>query len=234
MKNQKTMKDLPVSERPYERCESQGPDKLSDKELLTVIIRSGTKQDRADEIALRLIESCGTNGISALCQKSLSELKKIQGIGKVKAIQLACICELSQRIASGKRLFGTRFQSPKKIAEYYSVRMKHQQRECLQLLILDSKNRILSEETVSVGTINLSIADPREIYRTALKHNGVSIVLLHNHPSGDPSPSSEDVSSTERILKAGKLIGISLLDHIIIGTHGYVSLREEGYLNFLG
>lgn len=230
----KTMKELPLSERPFERCEIYGPENLSDKELLTVLIRSGTKQERADEIALRLLDFCGSEGLSTLCRKSFSELREISGIGKVKAVQLACICELSKRIASGTQLLGTCFHSPKEIAGYFIARMRHKQRECLKLLILDSKNRIIFEETVSIGTVNLSIADPREIYRTALCHNGVSIVLLHNHPSGDPTPSKEDVSSTERIYKAGKVIGISLLDHIIIGTNRYLSLREEGYLNFLG
>ena len=112
------------------------------------------------------------------------------------------------------------------------TRVSYTQRECLILLVLDSKNRIIFEETLSVGNINASIADPREVYLKALKKNGVSVILLHNHPSGDPSPSMEDIRTTERMAKAGELLGIPLKDHIIIGHDSYVSLNAEGYLNF--
>ena len=230
MERKQTMKELPVSERPYEKVETEGVERLSDKELLTVLIRTGTKTERADQIALQLLNTCGEDGLLALWNMDLEELKQLPGIGQVKAIQLVCVCELAKRMARGKRLFGTKVTSPEDIVNYYNVQLKNQQKECLIVLILDSKNRILAEETLSVGTINSSFADPREIFLAALKKNGVSIILLHNHPSGDPTPSKEDILITERIAKAGKILGISLNDHIIIGQNLYISLLAEGYL----
>lgn len=230
METKITMKELPLSERPYEKAEAEGADRLSDKELLTVLIRTGTKAERADQIAMKLLEFCGRDGLQALWNLDREELKALPGIGRVKAIQILCVCELARRLARGKRLFGEQVTSSEDVIAYYSTQLKYSQQERLILLVLDSKNRILSEEAVSVGTINSSIADPREIYLKALKKNGVSIILLHNHPSGDPTPSREDILTTERIAKAGELLGIPLKDHIILGQDSYISLNAEGYL----
>lgn len=230
METKQTMKELPVSERPYEKAELEGAERLSDRELLSVFIRTGTKEERADQIAMRILEACGEDGLQALWNMGLEELKKLPGIGRVKAIQLTCICELARRMARGKRIFGSKVSSPEDIVSYYNVQLKYQQKECLVLLVLDSKNRVLSEEILSVGTMNASIADPREIFSSALKKNGVAIILLHNHPSGDPTPSREDILTTQRIAGAGELLGIHLNDHIIIGQNSYISLLAEGYL----
>ena len=182
------------------------------------------------QIAMKILEFCGRDGLQALWNLDMEELKSLPGIGRVKAIQLLCVCELARRLARGKRLFGEQITSSDDVVTYYSTQLKYSQRECLILLVLDSKNRILSEEVLSVGTINSSIADPREIYLKALKKNGVAVILLHNHPSGDPSPSREDILTTERIAKAGELLGIPLRDHIILGQESYISLNAEGYL----
>ena len=230
MKIKQTMKDLPLSERPYEKMESEGAEHLSDKELLTILIRTGTKSERADQIAQNLLQQCGDDGLLALWNMDMEELKHQPGIGRVKAIQLVCVFELAKRMARGKRLFGTKVTSPEDIVGYYNVQLKNQQKECLMILILDTKNRIIAEETLSLGTINSSLADPREIFLAALRKNGVSIVLLHNHPSGDPTPSKEDIQITDRIAQAGKLLGITLNDHIIVGQNTYISLLAEGYL----
>lgn len=227
-----TMKQLPLSERPYEKCEITGAESLSDKELLSVIIRTGTKKERADEVALRVLEYCGNDGLQALWNMKNEDLKKISGIGKVKSVQIMCICELAKRLARGKRIVGQKISSPEDMISYYNIHLKYLEKEALILLILDSKNRILSEEMLSIGTINTSIADPREIFYTALKRNAVSILLLHNHPSGDPTPSTEDILVTKRIIDAGRLLGIPLYDHIIIGQNSYISLRGEKYLEF--
>lgn len=232
MKTKVTMKELPVSERPYEKAEAEGVEHLSDKDLLTVLIRTGTKTERADQIALGILNYCGEDGLSLLWNLDKEELRGLPGIGRVKAIQILCVCELARRLARGKRLFGQKISSSEDVAAYYSANLKHSLRECLILLVLDSKNRILHEETLSVGTISSSIADPREIFIKALKKNGVAIILLHNHPSGDPTPSNEDILTTERIVKAGKLVGIPLLDHIILGHDSYISLNDRGYLKF--
>lgn len=227
-----TMKQLPLSERPYEKAEIEGVEHLSDKELLTILIRSGTKTERADQVALKLLERCGDDGLQALWNMNIEELKTFSGIGKVKAIQFLCVCEIARRMASGKKLYGMKICSPEDVVTYYNAHLKYKQKECLLLLILDSKNRVLSEELLSVGTINSSIADPREIFLSALRKNGVSILLLHNHPSGDPTPSKEDIITTSRIIDAGKLLGVSLNDHIIIGQNTYISLRADGYIRF--
>ena len=232
MKKNITMKQLPVSERPYEKCEITGAESLSDRKLLSVLIRTGTKTERADEVALRLLEYCGLDGLQALWNMKSKDLKGISGIGRVKSIQILCICELAKRLARGKKVIGQKVSSPEDIVAYYNIQLKHQEKESLILLILDSKNRIVSEEMLSIGTINTSIADPREIFYTALKKNAVSILLLHNHPSGDPTPSTEDILVTKRIKEAGVLLGIPLYDHIIIGENSYVSLRGEKYLEF--
>lgn len=232
MKTKVTMKELPVSERPYEKAESEGAEHLSDKDLLTVLIRTGTKTERADQIALRILNFCGKDGLQALWTLDLEELKSLPGIGRVKAIQILCVCELAKRLAGGKKLFGEKISSSEDVVYYYGAQLKYSQRECLILLVLDSKNRIISEEVLSVGNINASIADPREVYLKALKKNGVAVLLIHNHPSGDPSPSTEDILTTERIAKAGELLGVPLKDHIIIGHDSYISLLAEGYLKF--
>ena len=230
MNKKRTMKELPVSERPYEKAEAEGVEQLSDKELLTVLIRTGTKKERADQVALRILDACGDDGLPSLWNFGMVELKALPGIGRVKAIQLLCVCELAKRIARGKRLFGTQITSSEDVVQYYRFQLMHHRKECLVLLVLDSKNRILSDEIMSVGTINASLADPREIFMVALKKNGVSIILLHNHPSGDPAPSKEDILTTRRIEKAGELLGINLRDHIIIGRDAYISMNAEGYL----
>lgn len=232
MKEKQTMKDLPLWERPYEKAEAEGAEKLSDKELLTVIIRSGTKNERADEVAMKILEHCGEDGLQALWNLNSEELINIPGIGKVKAIQLQCVCELARRMARGKRLYGTRISSPEDVVMYYNAQLKSRQKECVILIVLDGKNRIISDEVISVGNTHSSIADPREIFLAALKKNGVSVILLHNHPSGDPTPSKEDILITERIEKAGNLLGIPLKDHIILGDNLYISLRAEGHLKF--
>lgn len=230
MEKKQTMKQLPVSERPYEKAEQEGAENLSDKELLTVLIRTGTKTERADQIALKLLNAWGEDGLQALWGMGLEELIRIPGIGRVKAIQLVCVCELARRMARGKRLFGMQVTSPEEIVSYYNVQLKYRQKECLILLILDCKNRIASEEIISLGSMHSSIADPREIFQTALRKNGASIILLHNHPSGDPTPSRADIVTTERVKKAGELLGLPLKDHIIIGQNSYISLKAEGYL----
>jgi len=230
MKTKQTMKELPLSERPYEKAETEGVERLSDKELLTVLIRSGTKQERADQIAHRILETCGTDGLQALWNLDPQELKETPGIGRVKALQLLCVCELARRLARGKRLFGTKISASEDVVSYYNMQLKYLSKECLILVVLDSKNRILSDEIISVGSMEASIADPREIFLAALKKNGSSIILLHNHPSGDPTPSREDILTTRRIAKAGELLGIRLIDHIIIGQNTYISLLAEGYL----
>ncbi|MBO7336015.1 MAG: DNA repair protein RadC [Lachnospiraceae bacterium] len=224
-----TMKELPVSERPFEKCLETGTEALSDKELLTILIRTGARPYRADEVALNVLSYCGEKGITALFSMTPGELSKIPGIRKVKGVQLAAACELSRRIASSKKPFGNRFVSSKAIADYYIPMLSKKTREQFYVIVLDTKNRVLHEELLSIGNISSAIADPRDIFQIVLKYNGSSIILLHNHPSGDPAPSSEDIKITKRIAKAGLIMGVDVEDHVIIGGNSYVSLREDGY-----
>ena len=216
----KTMKGLPVSERPYEKVLEKGPASLSDAELLSVILRSGTKNIPVREMAEEILNSGNPPGLAGLLHGAVEDYK---------AIQLACVGELSARIwktaASEKTVV---FDAPSKVAAFYMEEMRHLEQENLKLLLLNTKNILLKDTTVSIGTVNASCATPREIFIEALRSRACGIILLHNHPSGDPTPSREDCLFTERVMEAGKLMGVPLLDHIIIGDNSYVSLRERG------
>ena len=225
-----TMKELPLEERPYEKCFTHGPEALSDAELLSVIIRTGTKKDSSLALSRKILEG-EDGGLLSLLHRSLPELMEIRGIGPVKASQLLCIGELSRRIwrqaASGETLS---FHSPEAIAGYYMEEMRHREQEELRAMLSNTKQVLSKELLVSRGTVNASLATPREIFIEALRYRAVSLILVHNHPSGDPSPSREDVAFTKRVRLAGEVVGIALLDHIIIGDNAFMSLKERGML----
>lgn len=226
-----TVKELPISEQPYEKCERYGVSSLSDAELLAVIIRSGSQKERAIDIANRVLTYKKTEkGIVALYQYTISELMQINGIGKVKAIQLLSLAEISKRMSRANYSMKIRFNSPEIIANYYMEEMRHLKVEQAILLFLDTKCQLIRDMELSRGSVNASITAPREIFLNALKFEAVNIVLLHNHPSGDPMPSREDLNATKRISEAGELIGIKLIDHIIIGDNTYISLKEQGII----
>lgn len=231
--NQKyyTLKEMPLSERPYEKCELSGPGVLSDAELLAVIIRTGSSKERVVDVAARILNySKIYPGLIGLNHISMRELMSIKGIGRVKAIQLLCIAELTKRMAKATNEGGLKLITPESVANYYMQDMRHLAQEKILLVMLDSKSKIMKDMIISSGTINSSLLSPREIYLTALKYEAVGIILLHNHPSGDPTPSKEDINTTKRMKEAGNLIGIKLMDHIIIGDNKYVSLGEQGFL----
>ena len=196
---------LPQEDKPYERCIRHGVQSLSNRDLLAVILRTGAKGRNVLELAgdlLKLVpEREGFTGIRRL---SLDELSKVKGIGKVKAVQLKCLLEIARRMAREEAGEGTHFTSPSAVANYYMEDLRHEEQEVLLLLMLNQRGRLIKERYM--------------------------IILLHNHPSGDASPSQEDLNVTRRIKEAGQLLGIALTDHIIIGEHAYVSLREEHYL----
>lgn len=226
-----TMKQLPESEKPYEKCLKYGEQSLSDAELLAVIIRTGTRGESAVALARRILsEFRFPEGILGLFRASVPELCRLKGIGTVKAVQLKCIGELSKRISRAG--FGTQpiFSEPEDIAGYYMEQMRHEPRERVVIMMLNSKNRLLHEMVISTGTVNYSLVSPREIFIEALRYQAVSICLVHNHPSGDPSPSRDDVLITRRMKEAGELLGIYLLDHIIIGDNSYSSMKKRGIL----
>lgn len=225
------MKDMTEEDRPYEKCVKYGAENLTDTELLAVLLRTGTKGESSLKLAERLLKpEFAEKGILGIPHWTLAKLKQVRGIGTVKAIQILCICELARRMAKAEASKRLCFTSPDTISDYYMEDMRHQSREILKLLLLDTKSRLIAECDLSAGTVNATLISPREIFVEAIQHNAVSIILLHNHPSGDPTPSREDLLVTRRVEEAGMLIGIELLDHIIIGSRCYVSLREKGII----
>ena len=225
------IKEMFQDERPYEKCKKYGASSLSNAELLAVLIRTGTQGSSALDLAQKLLGSeCGEQGLLNIHSFTLEKLKEIKGIGFVKAIQILCISELAKRLARERAKEGLMMNHPSTIAEYYMEDMRHHQQEHMKLLMLNTKSKLLGETDISKGTVNASLISPREIFVQALENKAVSIILLHNHPSGDPTPSKQDVLFTERIREAGALIGIELLDHIIIGNNCYISFAEENFI----
>lgn len=225
------LKKIPAEERPYEKCLSLGVDSLSDAELLAVILKNGTKGESSVDLARKILSiSNYEKSILGLCHLSLHELMKVKGIGKVKAIQILCLLELSKRITKKSAGNSLLFTSPKTVADYYMEDMRHNEKELLIMVMLNTKCKFIMDKLISVGTVNTSLISAREIFIEALKTDAVFILLVHNHPSGDPTPSKEDILVTGKIKEAGNLIGITLIDHIIIGDNCYQSLKETGLL----
>ena len=219
---------------PYEKFEKFGSESLTDIELLAIIIRTGTKNMSALNLAKKIIglssDSGQSHGLLSLLHLSLEELMSIKGIGKVKAIRLKCITELSKRIAMESFKTGLRFDSPKSIAAYYMEQLRHKETEHVILVMCDGKNQFLKDCILSSGTVNMSLLSPREIFMMAIKTQAVNILLVHNHPSGDPTPSKDDILITKRIHEASQIMNIPLVDHIIIGDNNYRSFKELRYL----
>lgn len=225
------IKDLPPSEQPYEKFRNRGPEALSDAELLAVILKSGVRGKNVSDISRKIIEKCQLKGgIGYLNRLAFSELINIDGIGFVKAAQIRCICELSKRMWEQSRGKLKRFTSANEIASFYMQYIKGLEKEETFLIMLDGGNHIISDMKLSIGCINASILSCRDVYINALSFGAVSIIIMHNHPSGNPSPSVEDKVITSQLQKAGILLDIPLLDHIIIGDNCYYSFKESGLI----
>lgn len=226
-KEHRKIKDLPLSERPCEKFLECGPDCMTDAELLAVIIRVGTRDRHVVELMNSVLLQAGDGaGLVELSKLSVEDLIKIPGIGLVKAVQLKCVVELAIRFAKQERKKMVRFNQPRSVADYYMQEFRLKSREELLLIMLDTKGKLLRDAVISSGTINYSILEPREVFVTAFEYHAVQIILLHNHPSGDPTPSKEDITATRKIKQAGEIVGIELIDHIIIGDNRYISMRE--------
>lgn len=233
--NNLTMKQLPVSERPYEKCEKYGPSALSDAELLAIILKSGKKGKKALDTAYELLKMDEAHpGLEGLLLADYHKLRRIEGIGYVKALNLLSVCELSRRLSRVQFHENYVFSSPQSVAEYYMPQMRCKLQEELHAMMLDSKNRLICERMLTLGTVDSSLIDPRGIYLEALHCGAVGVILVHNHPSGDPAPSREDLAATVRVSEAGKILGIPLIDHIIIGNTSFTSLRESGCITGAG
>ena len=229
MQKNLTIKELPDTERPYEKCLLYGAGSLSDAELISVIIRTGSRGERCVDLAHRILNA-GPDGLLNLIRLDTEQLTGIRGIGPVKAVQLKCIGELARRIAVTQRKKQISLQSPESIASYFMEKMRHERKEQLMLAMFDSKGMLLGERLLSVGTSNAALISAKDIYRAALQEQAVYIVILHNHPSGNPEPSREDILITRKIRESGELLDILLMDHIIIGDNEYFSFCEQDIL----
>ena len=226
------MKEIPNENRPYERCEKDGPEHLSDSELLSVLIRTGSQEQNSLELASSILAlNYPDDGMLGLMHLTLPKLTSLKGIGRVKAVQLMCVGEISKRIWKRKaRENQTAFCSPKAVAEYFQEDMRHLRQEQFYIMLFDTKQKLIRDVLISKGTVNTSLASPREIFIKALKYESLIMIMVHNHPSVDPSPSKQDIALTQKVLEAGSLIGIGLLDHVVIGEHSYVSMKERGLI----
>lgn len=217
---------------PYERFIQLGPESLTDGELLAIILRTGTRDKNALELAddiLKLQDNM-QGKLIGLHHLSLEQLKKLPGIGEVKAVKIKAIAELAKRMAKQSARNEIVFLNAQQIAEYYMESMRHNTEECVLLVMLDNKGHLMGQRQISKGTVNASLVSPREVFMMALKYEASSIVLLHNHPSGDATPSVSDRIFTKQINDSSKLMNIPLIDHIIIGDHTYSSFKELGYI----
>lgn len=217
---------------PYEKFVTYGGKSLTDAELLAIILRTGTKGVSAGQLGERVLSqtSRNGNGLLGLHQISLHDLMQIEGIGEVKAVKLKAIAEISTRIAQAKARKTLCYHNPYSIAEYYMERFRHQNVEYILLIMFDSGMHVVGEHILSKGTVNASLLSPREVFIQAFKEQAAGIMILHNHPGGNPVPSDNDLQITEQIKEAGKLMDIPLIDHIILGDNSYFSFKESSLL----
>lgn len=225
-----TIKQLPESERPYEKMQIYGAEKLSNAELLSIIIKSGTKENTSIDLANKILKLKNVNQKNSLRfmqDISLEEYMTIKGIGKVKAIQLKAICELAKRMSKPVDILNIKIKCAKDVADIVMEELRYEKREIVKIIILNTKNNILKIEDISIGGTDFVNITPKDILTEIVKMNAPKMIMIHNHPSGDPTPSKSDIEITNRLYACGKLLQIKLLDHIIIGDGRFESVFQE-------
>lgn len=222
------IKDIEENQRPREKMLIEGIENLSNEELLAILINTGSKELSSIGLAGIILRKSG--GIKGLVEMDLNSLQEINGIGPAKATTIFAAMELSKRISKiiGRQKFD--IKSPQSISQLFMEELRYKKKEVVKVLLLDTKNNIITDAVVSEGSLNASIVHPREVYIEAVKRSANKIIVVHNHPSGDPSPSNEDIKITKRLYDSGEILGIELLDHVIIGDGNYCSLRELNYI----
>lgn len=222
------MKDVPKEDRPRERMLKVGPDNLSNQELISILLGSGTKTESVTSLAARVLMHF--EGLKLLRDATIEELTAIKGIGTAKGVQLLAAIEMGKRMNRYQPAERYVIRSPEDGANYVMEEMMTLKQEHFVALFLNTKNQVIHRQTIFIGSLNASIVHPREVFREAIRRSSAAVIVIHNHPSGDPSPSQEDIHVTRRLYEAGKMIGIELLDHLIIGDRRFVSLKEKGYV----
>jgi DNA repair protein RadC len=224
----KSIKEWPEDERPRERLLKHGPSAMSDAQLLAIILRTGGGGRSALDIGMDLLNTfCSFRELE---QASLTEFSAIKGIGKAKAAQIKASIEIGKRLYLGPLPKGPAFTSGQDVFNYFYPKMQGLRKEVFHCILLDVKNRLIRDLKISEGTLTASLIHPRESFRDAIKESAASVIFVHNHPSGDPTPSKEDIAITEKLGKAGETLGIKMLDHIIIADSGYASMLEKGHM----
>lgn len=224
------MKELPLSERPYEKLEMYGSQTLSNSELLAIIIKSGTKEETSVGLAQKILalkNNTQKDDLRFLQELSIEEFMKIKGIGKVKAIQLKAVCELAKRMSRPINTLKTKIKTTQDVADLLMSELRYEKREIAKVIILNSQNIILKIIDISFGGTSYAILEPKEVLLEAIKMQAPKIILVHNHPSGDPKPSKQDYRATDRIYEAAQVMGIELLDHVVIGDGRFESLFQK-------
>ena len=228
------MKELPKTERPYEKLEQYGEKALTNAELLAIIIKTGTKEETAVGLAqkiLKLNNDEEKDGLNFLRELAVEELMKIKGIGKVKAIQLKAVCEIATRMNSITNYKERKILKPQDIAEILIEKLRFEKQEILKVAMLDSRNDLVKIKDIAVGSGNFVVSTIKSVLNEAVKIEAAKIILIHNHPSGDSTPSKADIEFTEKVEQASKILGIQLLDHIVIGNNNYTSIFTQRIKN---
>jgi DNA repair protein RadC len=223
-----TIHDLPRSERPRERLQKFGPEALSAQELLALIIGRGIPKKSVMNIAQELLAKFGN--VKAIGQATIEELSQIKGIGLAKAAQIKASFELGRREELEPELKNFDIKDPESVVKAIRASIKDKAKEHFKLILLNPRNKIIGISTISIGTLNASLVHPREVFKDAIMHTAASVVLAHNHPSGDPEPSEDDITITKRLIEAGKILGVEVIDHIIVGKNGFFSFKEKGLI----
>ena len=220
-----TIHDLPQNERPRERLKKVDVDNLSLQELLALIIERGKRGENVLSVAQNLLARFGS--LEKIKEASLEELQKVKGIGFATACKLKTAFKLGEKASEKFEKYGQKIETPKDVFNLFKNELGDKKKEHFKLLSLNSRNKLISIDDISIGTLNASLAHPREIFLAAIKHSAASIILVHNHPSGDPTPSKDDIEITKRIVEAGKILGIEVLDHIIITKTKVFSFKDK-------
>ena len=222
------MKDVPKEERPRERLIRHGAERLANRELLAILLRTGNRNESALMLADRLLSRFGS--LPELAQTSYEELLSVKGIGPAKAADILAAFELAKRLGESRMEFEGIISNPQDAAQLVLGELSHADKEHFMIIMLNTKHCVIAKKVVSIGHLHASLVHPREMFKEAIKRSSAAVILVHNHPSGDLTPSRDDITTTERLRDVGEMLGIEVLDHIIVGNNNYLSFREQGLL----